>query len=280
MPTTPDQPPQAIQPTGPSRPSRSTSAEPLRIERDAAILRITLDRADKHNPLSLEVLRLLRAALASVREDPTLACVLIRGAGQHYFAAGGDLDELDAVRTEASARAWATEAREALDAVRDFPLPTVAVLNGDAIGGGAELAIACDFRIAREGAHIGYIHGRLAITSAWGGGTDLVELVGPSRALRMMARHELVPVALGHLWGLVDSVAPISGLDDAVDAFIAPLLSQPAQILRALKGFAVAARRGASRDALRAEEAANLLASWMRPEHWAAVAQVRRGGGG
>jgi enoyl-CoA hydratase len=153
------------------------------------------------------------------------------------------------------------------------------VLNGDALGGGAELAVACDFRVAREGAHIGYIHGRLAITTAWGGGTDLIDLVGAAKALRMMARHEWVPVAVAEQWGLIDVVAPAGGLDGAVDAFIAPLIAQPPQNLRRLKAFTIAARRGAPRDALRAEEEANLLESWLRPEHWAAVERVRRRGG-
>jgi enoyl-CoA hydratase len=243
--------------------------------REGPVLRVTIQRPERHNPLSLGVLRRLRDGLLAVRDDASLACVLLRGAGERYFAAGGDLDELDAVRTVEATRAWSDEARGALDVVRAFPVPVLAVLNGDAIGGGAELALACDFRVIREGAHVGYIHGRLGITPAWGGGTDLIALLGPSRALRMLTRHDLVPAGVALQWGLVDEVVPLSQLDAGVAAFIAPILATPVPNLRALKALAQTARGGAGRDALRALEARNLVESWMRPEHWAAVGRIR-----
>ena len=114
---------------------------PLRVEREGAVLRITVDRPTRHNPLSRPVLARLRAALAENASDATLRCALITGAGNRYFAAGGDVHELDAVRTPAQAREMSDEGRATLDAVRDFPVPVLAVLNGDALGGGAELAV-------------------------------------------------------------------------------------------------------------------------------------------
>ena len=76
--------------------------------------------------------------------------------------------------------------------LRACPLPVLAYLNGDAIGGGAELALACDMRLQSASARIGFIQARLAITSAWGGGPDLCRIVGAARAMRMMSRCELV----------------------------------------------------------------------------------------
>ena len=84
------------------------------------------------------------------------------------------------------------EAGGALDAIRHCPVPVIAYLNGDAIGGGAELAVACDLRLQAGHARIGFIQSRLAITSAWGGGPDLFQLLGSARAMRMMCRGELV----------------------------------------------------------------------------------------
>jgi enoyl-CoA hydratase/carnithine racemase len=248
---------------------------PVRVDRAGPVLRLTVARPQRHNPLSLEVLRAIRDALLAARDDPTLACVALRGAGDRYFAAGGDLNELDAVRTAEAARGWSDESRAVLDVVRDFPLPVVALLNGDAIGGGAELAVACDFRVMREGAHVGYIHGRLGITAAWGGGADLVALVGPSRALRMMVRHELVPAGVALQWGLADAVVPADRLELGFDEFIAPMLSVPSATLRAMKAITRAARAGGSHEALRELESRSLVDSWMRPEHWAAVERVR-----
>lgn len=246
----------------------------VRVERNGRVLRITLNRPEKHNPLSRAVLARLRAIFEEHRDDPTLACVIVTGAGDRYFAAGGDLRDLAEVRAEADVRRMATEARSALDAVRSFPLPVLALLNGDAIGGGAELAVACDLRLMREGTHIGYVHGRLAITSAWGGGADLCALVGPARALRMTARCEPVPAATAVAWGLADAVASAEALEAALEEFIAPMLTQTSTALRGGKAQALAARRGDPFDARRAVEEDYFVATWIHPDHWAAVDRI------
>lgn len=243
----------------------------LRVQREGPVLRLTVDRPDKHNPLSRPVLAALRAALQQHAADRTLMCVVVTGAGHRYFAAGGDLRDLDDVRDRVLARAMSNEARGALDAVRECPVPVVAALNGDAIGGGAELALACDFRIMRDGAHIGFIHGRLAISSAWGGGPDLAALVGPARALRMTARCELIPSALALSWGLADATAPQEGLAQAVDDFIAPMLRQTPLALRACVEQARAMRRGLTYAERRDIEQRNLVETWVSAEHFAAV---------
>src|SRR3546814_11040713 len=100
------------------------------------------------------------------------------------------------------------ESRDALDAIRDCDVPVIAYLNGDAIGGGAELALACDMRVMAATARIGYIQAKLAITPAWGGGTDLCVLIGSSRAFRMMARCEMIAADPAPAWGLAAAVIP------------------------------------------------------------------------
>ena len=246
----------------------------VRVERHGRVMRVTLNRPDKHNPLSRAVLARLRGIFDDAREDEAIACAIVTGAGDRYFAAGGDLRDLAGVREESDVRAMANEARAALDAVRDFPVPVVALLNGDAIGGGAELALACDLRVMREGTYIGYIHGRLAITSAWGGGPDLVSVAGPARALRMTARCELVPAATALEWGLADAVAPAGALDAALDDFIAPLLKQARTALRGCKAQARAARAGRNYEERRALELDAFVATWTHADHWAAVDRI------
>lgn len=244
------------------------------VERRARVLRVTVNRPEKHNPLSRAVLARLREVFEAARDDEGIACAVLTGSGERYFAAGGDLRDLAAVREAPDVRAMAAQARSALDAVREFPVPVVARLNGDAIGGGAELALACDLRVMREGAHIGYIHGRLAITSAWGGGADLVSVVGPARALRMTARWELVPAATALAWGLADCTAPNGELDAAVDEFIAPLLAQTRTALRGCKAQARAARDGRSHEERRAIELDAFVATWTHADHWTAVERI------
>lgn len=251
-----------------------SNSDEVLVVHEGPVLRVTLNRPDKHNPLSRPVLAALRAAFTAAAEIPGLGCVVLRGAGSRYFAAGGDLRDLAAVRTEADTRAMAEEASAALDAVRECPVPVVAVINGDAIGGGAELAVSCDFRVMREGAHIGFIHGKLNITAAWGGGTDLPALVGPTRALRMTTRCELVEAATAVQWGLADLAVAEGALDAAVNDFIAPMLKQTPAALRACKRQVRAYRHGATYRELRAIEQEQFVGTWIHDDHWAAVDRI------
>jgi len=243
----------------------------LLLSREGRVLRVTINRPDKHNPLSRAALAELREAFDSARDETDLACVVLTGAGDRYFAAGGDLRDLAQVRTEQGVHAMVEESRAALDAVRTFPLPVIAVLNGDALGGGAELALACDLRVMREGAGIGYVQGRLSITTGWGGGTDLAAVIGPARALRMTARCETVSATTALAWGLADAVAPADGLDAAVQDFLAPILKQTGNVLRGFKAQALAARRGLPFEDRRAIEQHEFVKTWMHEDHWSAV---------
>jgi enoyl-CoA hydratase len=246
----------------------------VQVGREGRVLRVRLNRPEKHNPLSRSMLARLRAAFDAHRDDEALACAVVTGAGDRYFAAGGDLRDLSTVRSAVDARRMAEDARAALDAIRTFPVPVVALVNGDAIGGGAELALACDLRVMRRGAHIGFVQGQLAITSAWGGGPDLCAVVGPARALRMMARCERVAAETALAWGLVDAIAPADALEDGLQEFLAPMLEVTRMALRGFKAQALAARRGDPFDARRASEHDHFVATWISSEHWTASDRI------
>ena len=232
---------------------------------------ITIDRARKHNALARKVLAALADAVREHASRETTRCIVVRGAGERYFAAGGDLLDLADVRSEADTDAMTREATAALDAIRDCDVPVIAYVNGDALGGGAELAVACDMRVVVPHANIGFVHGRLAITPAWGGGTDLCRLLGAARALRMMARCEMVGAEAALAWGLVDAVATGGPEGTGVIAFLKPLLDLPPHVLRAMKAQATAARHGLPREGQRDLERRNLVATWRHADHWAAV---------
>ena len=238
------------------------------------LVRITINRPDKHNPLSLGVLQQIAAALSSAAQEVHVRCAVIRGAGERYFAAGGDLRKLAEVRTAEQTVAMMEASRAALDAVRAFPLPVIALLNGDALGGGAELAVACDMRMIRAGARIGFIQGRLNICSAWGGGPDLFSLIGRARALRMATRSEMVDAPTAQAWGLVDEICPDDALDAAFDAFVAPVLKQSPLVLRAWKQQAQAARGLLPYTDSRAIEREMIVNTWTHDDHWRAVERV------
>jgi len=239
-------------------------------ERADGVVWITIDRAHKHNALAGNVLALLAQAVTDMGGRPSTRLLVLRGAGDRFFAAGGDLVELSQVRDEAGTHAMADRSRSALDVVRQCPVPVLAYLNGDAIGGGAELAVACDMRLQASHARIGFIQARLAISSAWGGGPDLCQLVGGARAMRMMTRCEMVDAAQALAWGLAD--AAIADGPDGKDmaSFLAPMLACPQQVLRGIKAQVTAWRTGQTYEQRRQVERQQVLTTWLHDDHWSA----------
>ena len=131
------------------------SAETLLVETAGPVLRVTLNRPEKRNALSRDLLEALRAAFVEHANDAGLRVAVLRGAGEKSFAAGGDLRDLASVRSRDQAAEMAEQAKAALDAIRYFPLPVVAALNGDALGGGAELAHDAECREGIVGGPMG-----------------------------------------------------------------------------------------------------------------------------
>ncbi|MFQ5755405.1 MAG: enoyl-CoA hydratase/isomerase family protein [Acidiferrobacterales bacterium] len=239
------------------------------------VLRVTINRPEKRNALSRAVLDELRETFTTATDDTHLLIAVLRGAGDKSFAAGGDLRDLSSVRTRRQIAEMTAEARAALDAIRCFPLPVVAALNGDALGGGAELAVACDFRVFAVHARIGFIHGRLNIATAWGGGIDALQLLGTATGLRLLSRAELLDAATALAIGLADVVASQGeDLDDALQRFLEPLLRQAPQVLRAFKALALQTRLARPRKELVDLETKLFSDTWVHPDHWAAADKI------
>ena len=237
-------------------------------ERADGTVWITINRPHKHNALAGNVLAALAQAVARAGVHPQTRMLILRGAGDRFFAAGGDLLELAKVRDAQATHVMANHARAALDAVRDCPLPVLAYLNGDAIGGGAELAVACDMRLQAAHAQIGYVQARLAISTVWGGGPDLCRLVGGARAMYMMARGELIDAQRALSWGLADAVITDGHQGRDMDAFLAPMLACPPQVLRAAKAQTRAWRTNQTYERQRQIERDQVLSTWLHEDHW------------
>ncbi len=244
----------------------------LKMDNRDGVLTVTIDRPEKRNALSREVLAELGAAFTDAAGDDGLKAAVVTAAGDKCFAAGGDLKDLAGIRTLDGARTMADDAKQAFEAIRRFPVPVIAAINGDALGGGAELAVACDFRLFAHHARIGFVQGRLNISTAWGGGVDLMRLVGPAVGLRLLSRSELIAGPDAVAIGLCDaSASPNQPLADLVADFLEPIKGQVPQALRAFKAMATAARFGESRaDMLRLETEA-FSQTWVHDDHWAAA---------
>ncbi|MBL8201269.1 MAG: enoyl-CoA hydratase/isomerase family protein [Chromatiales bacterium] len=246
----------------------------LLIDHRGGRLQVTINRPERRNALSLELLDRLGEAFTRCAADPTLKCAVLTATGDRCFAAGGDLKELDAVRSEADTLAMSRRARAALDAVRRFPVPVIAALNGHALGGGAELAMACDLRVATPQAELGFLQAQLNVTTAWGGGIDVLALLGPSRGLALLLEARRIPAAEALQLGLLQRVCgPHEALADCTDRLLAPLLQRPVQVLRAYKALALEARL-ALHERLAAVEEQGFTGTWIHADHWSAAEQA------
>ncbi len=241
------------------------------------MLWLQIDRPERRNALSHAALGEIGATFERFAADETLKAVVIRGVGEEAFAAGGDLKELASLRSAEQVGAFFDHASRALDQVRAFPVPVVAALNGTALGGGAELAMACDFRIAAPHAAIGYVQARLGICCGFGGGADLARRFGAAGALRLGLEATPLSAQDARSAGLVDEVAADGELlEDCVERVLALLLRHPPQVLRAYKAIALAERLGLPADQRRAIEREWFTRTWIHPDHWTAVDAMTR----
>lgn len=239
---------------------------------DGALLRVTINRPEKRNPLSRATLAEIREVFAVHAENPDLALAVLTGAGDKSFAAGGDLRDLEQVRTLDEARGLFDLGNGAFNAIRRFPVPVVAALNGLAVGGGAELALACDLRIAASHARIGFVQGKLNIPTAWGGGSDLAAVVGPARALQLMAEARILDAQEAAQMGLIDFVvSKEDSFDEAIKQYIVPWLAQRPQVMRAFKWQVAARKLGLPRAEIDARDREHFAAAWCHDDHWAAA---------
>jgi len=250
-------------------------------EAAAGVLTVTLRRPEKRNALSRPLIAALAQVFTEWRDRDKVAVAVLTGEGDKAFASGGDVRELAALREEAETLAFAEQTRAALDTIRHFPVPVVAAVNGDALGGGAELALACDIRIAAAHARIGFLQATLNISTAWGGGTDLFRLVGPSRALLLLGTAEALSAERALSLGLIDAVAEGGqSFAAAVAGFVAPFATRPRQVAKAFKAVAIAHRSGLPASEVAQIETRAFAQTWVHPDHWQAVeARFNRRGG-
>ncbi|GGT61727.1 MULTISPECIES: enoyl-CoA hydratase/isomerase family protein [Actinomadura] len=195
--------------------------EGLRFEAAGGVGTVTIDRPAKRNAMSADMWRALPGILDGFAADPDVRVVVLTGAGGN-FCAGADISELDDIHRDDDSH-LSTVAERALAA---FGKPTLAAIEGYCVGGGCQLAAACDLRFAAEGARFGITPARLGIVYPAAATARLVRLVGPSAAKYLLYSADLVDAPHALRIGLLDEVVPEGGLHDRVAAFTETLASR------------------------------------------------------
>jgi enoyl-CoA hydratase/carnithine racemase len=208
----------------------------VRYDVDGRTATVTIDRPDVLNALDRATLDAIRDRFAEASRDPSLGVVVLTGAGETAFSTGADLGEQHEFLERRNAYwAWMGHFIDAIDAIRDCPVPTIARLNGIVVGGGNELNLACDLAVAADDIYIRHVGpSRGSLPS--GGATQWMPIVvGDRRAREVLFLNREIPARQALEWGWVNRVVPRAELDAAVDDLAAELLAKLPETLRATK---------------------------------------------
>ncbi len=179
----------------------------LKVEKNNYICRATINRPNSHNAINFDVMDELENLLDDLEDNQNIRCLILTGAGDDTFIAGGDLKEFHTITTAEEAKPMARKMLSILTRIEKLPCWTIAAINGAAYGGGYEMMLAFDFRIASPQASFGFTQGKFYLPPGWGGLTRLVECVGRSTALQWLAEAKIVDsqTALEH--NLINRIA-------------------------------------------------------------------------
>jgi len=246
--------------------------ETIRVERtEAGFSTLTLARPDVRNAVSPRMIEELRDAVGDLARDRELRTVILRGEGE-AFCSGGDQHIYAERAGSGEAFHMSRDMQNVLDTLWAAPFFAIAALDGDAVGGGIEIALACDYRIARPTARLGAIQVKVGLMPAWGGRTRLVRTVGRSRALELMLTGRLVTAEEAASYGLVDEIA-----DDAVaraQELARSIAQHPAECTRAIEEL-VTAEESSSHSVDLEREARRFAELWEGPARRAFVERWR-----
>ncbi len=247
------------------------SAGEVRVERDGAVAVLVVDRPAARNALAPETVEALGRSVAALDGDRSVRAVVLCG-GRGHFIAGGDLKALEAIRTAEAAEAFALRVQAVLGALEALPVPVIAAIDAFAYGGGVEVALAADLRVAAAEARLGFRQIDFAVTTAWGGSRRLARLVGPARAFDLLSRGAELDAQEALGLGVVQHVAPPgTTARHAALELARALAARPTAVVaafKALTGPAAASLDDAAHGALEARLFGDV---WSADAHWRAV---------
>jgi len=204
------------------------------VDKSDGIAVITINRPDKLNSLNEEVLKELEKTLDELEDDNEIKVLLIRGAGDKAFVAGADIGELKELNKETGFNK-SKRGQELFNRLEQLSKPVIAAINGYALGGGLELAMACDFRIASENAKLGQPEINLGIIPGYGGTQRLARIVGISKAKELIFLGDMIEAEEALRIGLINKVVPHEKLMEEAISFAKRLKEKPPLALKAAK---------------------------------------------
>lgn len=191
-------------------------AQALRLHVEGSVARITLARAEKLNALTMPMLEALDAACGQLERMPGVRAVVLDSEHPKAFCAGADIAQWGALTPSEMWRSWTRLGHRIFDRLATLPQPSIAAIHGLAFGGGLELALACDLRVAASNSSFALPEASVGAIPGWGGTRRLTRLIGPGRAKHMIFRSARIDAATALAWGLVEEVVEAASLSARV----------------------------------------------------------------
>jgi len=205
-------------------------------EKSGGIATITLNRPEALNAFSKEVIEEILKALEDVKADENTRVVILTGAGEKAFSAGADIKAMKGMNA-LKARELSLMGEKLCDALENLEKPVIAAINGYALGGGLEVAMACDIRIASENARMGQTEINIGLIPGWGGTQRLTRLIGKTKAKELIFTGKIVDAKTAEQLGIVNMVVPTEKFREAVQQFAAELASKAPVALKVAKAL-------------------------------------------
>jgi enoyl-CoA hydratase len=247
----------------------------LYAERDG-VGTITINRPEVHNAIGLPTMAEFARVLDWIESSSEVAAIVLTATGNRTFVAGGDLKAFEQLTTHEAAATMSRKMQRLMARLAGLPVPVIGAINGDSIGGGCEVALACDIRIVSETAHFGFKQVTIGITPAWGGRRRMVRLIGRGRALELLLTGDLIDAAEALRIGLADRIVAPTQVMPAALELAGRIARNPRLAVRAIK------RAVDEGEYLEGEQAvafeSDLFArTWMTEDHWEALAARKEG---
>src|SRR5271156_4523953 len=203
---------------------KSMTFENILLEKKNAIAYVTVNRPKVLNALNMATMEELRVAFHDIKNDDEIRAAILTGAGEKAFVAGADIGEL-AQQDAVSGKKYAHRGQNVLNLIENLGKPVIACINGFALGGGCEIALACTMRLASENAKLGQPEVKLGIIPGYGGTQRLPRLVGKGIAMQLVLAGEMISAQEAHRIGLVNEVVPTADLIPRAEAIAQKIIA-------------------------------------------------------